>query len=375
MVPGRYNHHGRSVLLLNSSHGRFTIGSAPWVRATVSALESLYPDSDTLVTSIGLPGWELPAFLAAQRGFRQKLIIPGHDNPAGARYYNRCLENLELTATLTEPVFTGTGGSKQFCSARDLLALELADLVCPVSLRPGGRLDTLLGEYLARGGKTYEQCRIEYNKKNWTPRYCLDYAKCNTGLHSFGSGWLTHWTHSYPGPWPGETSAKFYRDMLAEPDTYVRSAGATLARILDEGVVRASGTHMTASEITVSLTSLPPIEALATMRWRSRWRRWNMEPYGIAMRKEILVPLGARQVSYYDKLPPDLTDAEKIFSQRRGQFTNWSDEREWRIHADLRLNDLSPDDVALLVYDGDRASNWPGKAGLYRIVNINDQNY
>ncbi len=112
----------RSVLLLSSSHGRFTTGAAPWVRAATAALDSLDPADNTIITSVGLPGWELPAFAAAQRGFHQKPILPGRDNGAGQRYFQRCLDNLGLDHSLTEPVFTGAGHSKAFLRARDTLA-------------------------------------------------------------------------------------------------------------------------------------------------------------------------------------------------------------------------------------------------------------
>jgi hypothetical protein len=374
MDPSQNISGARSVLLLNSSHGRFTVGSSPWVRATMDALDALNPDQDILLTSIGLPGWELPAYRAAQMGFRQKLILPGHDNGAGAHYYQRWQDNLGLNASLTEPIFTATGNSKEFNSVRDSLAFELADIVYPVSLRPGGRLDTLLGRHIARGGLATDLYRVEYTNNNWVPRYKLDKANLNSGLNAFDSGWLTHWTHSYPGPWPNETSADFYHDMLTGPDRYVRCARSTITRILAEGVVRGSDAHMADSETTVSLTSLPPLKALAAMCWRSRWRRWNMEPFGITVRREALVSLGARQVSYYDKLPPQLSDSEKIFSQRRGKSTDWSTEQEWRIHGDLRLDDIDPDKIALLMYENHWASSAPKRAGLYRAVAITGQN-
>ncbi len=374
MAPKKLSGRGRSVLLLISSHGRFPTGADTWVRAAVAALNSLNPDKDLLVTSVGLPGWELTAYLAAQKGFSQKLILPGLNNAAGKRYYNRCLHNLALDCSLTEPVFTGTGESREFPSARDTLAFTLADLACPVSIRPGGRLDTLLGEYIARRGRTIEHYRVKYDKKIWLPRYNLAKDRLNPELLDFGDQWLIHWTHSHPGPWPDEQAAEYYRDMLNKPESYVRSAGATLERILAEGVVRGSSTHMAASEMTVSLSSLPLSEALAAMRWRSRWRRWNMEPYGIAVRRSALVPLGARQVQYYHKIPVQLTAAEKIFSQRRGKSTDWSAEQEWRIHGDLNLDDIDPDEITLLVYDRHWEETLPERAGLYKTVAISAEN-
>ncbi len=215
---------------------------------------------------------------------------------------------------------------------------------------------------------------MEFSKESWLPRYNLDRKLLNPELAAFGQGWLTHWTHSRPGPWPGETAAEYYRDILNEPEKYVRSAPATLAAILAGGVVRGSGTHMAASEMTVSLTSLPPLEALAMMRWRSRYRRWNMEPYGIAIRRDALVPLGARQVRYYDEMPSQLSSAEKIFSQRRGRLTDWSGEREWRIHGQLHLDQIDPDEIALLVYDSAWAAGRPELTQRYRIVEISGQN-
>lgn len=356
------------TLLLNSSHGRYVLGSDPWVRATLDALDKLDPVVHEIITSVGLANWELTACAAAAKGLRQRLVLPGRDNSAGHRYFARCLDEFGLDGKLTAPVFAGERDGRRFLTLRDQLAFETARVVYPVSVRPSGRLDKLLDQFTASGGETNEKFRVQYDSGGWRPRYNLKAHALDPALEEFSSRWLIHWTHSSPGPWSTETPAEFYRDLMRNPGGYVRSAAATLARIVSENVLRSSGFHMSGGEMMVSLSALPPAEALPLMRWRSRWRRWSMEPYGIAFRKEALVRLGARQVAYYDKLPERITAAEKKFSQRRGRITDWSGEQEWRVSGDIRLDAVPPSDKALLVYDNNWRTDYPKPALEYRIV-------
>lgn len=356
------------TLLLNSTHGRYPLGSDSWVRATAAALDSLDPGGHVLITSVGLANWELTAHLAAVKGFPQLVALPGEDDGAGRRYYERCLDELGLEEQLTSPLFAGKCDSRSFRAIRDRLAFETAELVYPVSVRPGGRLDTLLREFAAAGGRVSDDFRVEYAAGGWRPGYRFDSAPLNPALREFSSGWLTHWTHSRPGPWPGEKPASFYSGMLATPDLYVRSAGATLARIISDQVIRGSSLHMSGGAMMVSLTGLPVSEALPLMRWRSRWRRWSMEPFGISFRREALVRLGARRVSYHDDIPADLAQGERKFSQRRGRVTDWRGEREWRLSGDLPLGAVAADQIAVLVYDKNWLELCPRLTGRYRIV-------
>ena len=357
----------KTVLLLNSSHGRFPVGSSAWVRGTIAAMDSFNASVHTLVTSIGLPGWELPAVAAARRGCRQKLILPGKNNSAGKRFFRRCLDDLGLDVNYTEPLFAGSG---DFYSLRDNLAFELADTVFPVSVKPGGRLYKLLEQYNHAGGKVAKDFMVEYRNEDWLPRYNLQSGALNPELNELDSNWLTHWTHSHPGPWPDEPAASFYKDLLGNPGFYVRSAEATLARIVTDKKLRASSTHMAGSELTVSLTSLPPRQAIRSMRWRSRYRRWNMEPYGIAFRKQALIPYGAREVKYFDQIPESLKTAEKIFSQRRGRITDWSLEREWRIHGDLHLDGINTKDIVLIIFNKSSKTKLLFQKDSFRIIDI-----
>ena len=68
-----------------------------------------------------------------------------------------------------------------------------------------------------------------------------------------------------------ERSLEFYRDLLASPGSYVRSARNTLMRMLAERIIRGSTWKIPGGELAVSFTALPPPDTLPLMRWRKRY--------------------------------------------------------------------------------------------------------
>ncbi|MEA2064173.1 MAG: hypothetical protein U9P14_10775, partial [Gemmatimonadota bacterium] len=244
-------------------------------------------------------------------------------------------------------------------------AFELADIVCPISVRPGGRLDLLSAEFSNSGKEFHDDFRVKWSRVSWSPKYRFPMDEINPELRVFEQGWLTHWTHTWPGPWPSEQAWEFYRDMLAEPETYVRDARATLSRIISEGLLRASSWKMPAEEPAVGFTALAPAEALGLMRWRKRYTRYSFEPFGLALRLEPLERLGARPVRY---LKPDETarlgtgKIDKLFTQSAGRKGNWAAEREWRCRGDLPLGSFTKEELVLFAADSETAETI--KAGL-----------
>jgi hypothetical protein len=164
-------------------------------------------------------------------------------------------------------------------------------------------------------------------------------------------GWLIHWTRACHGPWPGETDADFYSDLVRSGDEYCRSALRSLRRILDESRIRASAWRIGSGQAMVAFTALSPNDSLKLMRWRPRWSRWSFEPYGIAIRAELATQIGARLVRYVDEAEWKLlTDAEKPFAHRRGRNADvWPAECEWRIAGDLNLAPIAPEQIRILV--------------------------
>jgi hypothetical protein len=171
------------------------------------------------------------------------------------------------------------------------------------------------------------------------PRY--DFASSPVNKLQSGN-WLVHWTRSSPGPWPGETASSFFRDMLAHPGIYVRSARDTLMKILAERVIKASSWKIPGAVPVVSLTENTPETALTLVKWRKRFVRYTYEPYGIAIRREALESSGARAVTYAVSAPG--TEAGMWWYQSPGAVADCTREREWRHPGDIRLDTLDPKD-------------------------------
>ncbi|MEA1996808.1 MAG: hypothetical protein U9N45_04190, partial [Gemmatimonadota bacterium] len=175
----------KKVLLLNSACGKYPRGRDPWVRATVAALDTLASRGDiSLVSSLGLPSWELTTFLAGKLGTRLDLIVPGSEfEVPGSEEYNRLLEDFGLDGRKTVFHFTGAGSPGERMAGRDRMAFELAGEVCLVSIRPRGRLERLICEH--EGCARLEFCdefRIEWQDTQWRPRYDFEGRTLNPEL-------------------------------------------------------------------------------------------------------------------------------------------------------------------------------------------------
>ena len=336
------------ILLLNSAQGKYPRGNDPWVKATVNALENLRDKSVRLLASVGLNTWELTAYLGSKLGMDLELIVPDAEDEEGWGSFAKALKAFSLDRERTRPVFTGRASVRDFFTARDRLAFELANVVYPISVRPGGRLDALLKEFSNSGKEVCDQFRIKWSRVSWTPSYCFPMEKLNPELQLFERGWLTHWTHTWPGAWPAEEPWEFYQDMLADRGNYVRDAKQTLKRVIGEGLLRGSSWKMPRSESAISFTALSPVEAISLMRWRKRYTRYSLEPYGLAFRQESLERRGARPVRYLRLREPVPSGEERLFTQSAGRKGNWAVEREWRLKGDLRLEDFTTEELVLI---------------------------
>jgi len=329
----------------------------------VAALDFLARKDIRLISSLGLPSWELSTYLAGRQGIELELIVPGPRFPEPGEQCERVLSDFRLDPGKTRLIFTGEGPPKSLLSLRDRLALEQAEVVYPVSLRPGGRLEKLLAECENGTIEIREEFRIDWSRSGWRPKYDFQARGLNPELKELDSGWLIHWTHSTPGRWPDEEPWRFYHDMLARPQNYVRDARSTLKRIVEQGILRGSAWKMPHSRKAVSLTALSPAASVPLMRWRKRYLRYSLEPFGLAFRCETTKSLGARPVRYFDPECRPRDQSERLFYQSAGRIGDWTLEKEWRFPGDLRLEHFSGDDLVLIAADPAQT------AGLRRELN------
>ncbi|MFC1538324.1 hypothetical protein ACFL6H_02785 [Candidatus Latescibacterota bacterium] len=295
--------------------------------------------------------WDVVTGFAGKSGIEIKLIVKTVDNIDGLIEYVRLSEEYGLNPKLTMPLFLGEHPGQQpkkSWVSRDRLAINTADIIYPVSIHPGGKLEKLLTETeIAK--KIRNDFRIPWKRnseKNRIPSYDFSGGTVNP----FPDGnWLVHWTRSSQGKWPGEKSWMFIRDLCENSDIYVRNAKETLLNMLSEKRIRGSSWNIPGGTYAVSLTSLPASEAISLMKWRKRYVRYSFEPYGIAIKQDILEGMGAREIRY-EKVSPDFS-GDRLFIQSPGEEGDWTQEKEWRLRGDIRLDEIDPKNYFAIVYD------------------------
>lgn len=341
-----------NVLILNSAHGKYPVGSEGWIQATVRAFRALANPEDTFICSTEPGSWDLTAYLAGALDVRIRLIVKGAANEGGRVEFTRLIGDFSLNPERTVPVFLGGNAGrfpvhpKDSWQTRDRLALTLADVVYPVSIRPGGRLDSMMREPEFRSG-IRDDFRIFWTPHGFIPRYTLTGRAWNPLPQG---EWLVHWTRASQGKWPGEKSSDFYRELFLKAASYVRSGADTLGRILHEGKIRGSSWKMPGGIAAVAFTALSPGEAISLMRWRKRFVRYSFEPYGVAIRKKYLVKMGAEAVAYTQRA--DIRPHTDFFqTHAAGDENRWAHEREWRLRGDFHMENVPPDSIRIIVPD------------------------
>ena len=338
-----------NILILNSAHSKYPEGSDSWIQATVRAVRSLAEQGAHILCSTEPSPWDIVTYLAGINSMSIRLIIMAGDDETGYREFERLRDEFTLDKIRTSPLFLGEQCPRRHKNAwkfRDRFALENADVVYPVSIRPGGRLDTLLSENNA-GAEIRNSFSIPWSvQKQKTRRGFTGHS-----LNPFPPGnWLVHWSRASKGPWPGEKAWEFYRDLIAHPDIYVRSAYETLIRILTEQKIRGSSWHLPAGRFAVSFTSLEPENAVQLMRWRKRFVQYTFEPYGIGIKRNVLAEMGGFEVRY-EKPPHDVSAGKNIFYQSPGERGDWTKEKEWRVPGDCKLDEIDRNDMLIIVPD------------------------
>jgi len=350
--------------ILNSRQSKMPVGDKAWVVSTLKAVRHAGDNGYTIISSVGMNTWELVTWSAGAAGAHLQLhmSIPFRDTIAGSMVdapvgkdavAEMILREFELNPARTEFRFHCQDSAvrrKQFWPERDEEIVRLADILYPVSIRSGGNFENLLNTAIP-GGKIDRRFSVPYDSVNPDRNHPLPMKDRASACHDAPWPYLTHWTRSANGKWPGETAAAYYRDIIQPGRAYPRSALATLMRILAEKRIRASHWRIRESHDVVSFTALPPSASVKLMRWRKRFVRWNFEPYGIVIRKDAVQAIGLRPVMY--GVPGDykkLSVSDQPFFQNRGvRGGDWTPEHEWRYVGDLDLHGIPHDALKVIV--------------------------
>jgi len=179
--------------------------------------------------------------------------------------------------------------------------------------------------------------------------------------------WLCHWTRPCGGPWPEQPATEYMDELLLGCETADRSALATLLRIVSSRVVLASVIRH--QQRAVSFTEVPLNTFRERRIYRRHRRRYDFEPWGIAIRRDVLVQRCVQPVQYGTPMSqPTDAEATSVWFQpatdQSGQI-DWREEREWRLVNDLELHGVSTSAICLFVDTSSEAEivramcDWP----------------
>jgi hypothetical protein len=340
------------VAILNSRQTKTPVAHDPWVLGTLAAVDHVAGAGNDVISSIGMTTWDLVTWRTGLVEGPIELVMPIADSSDEEETKASVLREFNLSPTNTRWRFFAAPSAeltkKSWWPQRDETVIGSADMIVPVSIRSGGLLEKLISQ---RGLDTNLRFQTEYRPYPHHVRQLIDPSRLDPAIETWPDDYLIHWTRASNGPWPGETKASYFADVLLAKDQYCRSAAATLERILQEGIIRGSQWRIAGGQPVVSFTELSPLDSLSLMRWRARWARWTFEPYGIAVHRDWAASQDVRPVRYVtDKEWRTLAPEEKPRCHRIGKMSGeWPAEREWRCHGDFPLLDAPSGAIRLIV--------------------------
>ena len=334
-------------------------GECAWVKGVDEAVQWVRDRRYRLCTSVGMTTWELLVAVARDKQVDQTILVPSADIPRQKASVKRTREQFDLDDARVEfmPVMPLSHriSDNDLMVVRDRMAVGLAEILVPVSVRSDGLMSQLLEENTISGKPVESRFRVTHEDRETALSYKLDPNEVTDEIAAVNHNYLIHWTRATNCAWPTEKAIDYYRSLVTA-DCYPRGACDTLRNILASKVIKASGRHMPERIPTVSFTRLSPVETLPLMRWRARYREMSFEPYGIGIEKEYARDLGIQQVQYYEgRRPPDRHESHLWLTQSLGEKGDWGREGEYRYRGDLDLSKVPSEYLVCLTRSREEA--------------------
>ncbi|MBD3234890.1 MAG: hypothetical protein GF315_14295 [candidate division Zixibacteria bacterium] len=344
-----YIYRTMRAAIINSRQSKRPLGTDAWIKSTLKAVECCADNGYDVVSSIGMNTYELLTYAIAKRGIPMILVIAGSAEPAEDVF--SIISNFNIDDAKAEFLFLDDVDKpqKSRLKMRDEIVVSMADVLIPVSIRPGGNLSKLIEKY-QNDKITLNDFMVPYDESRGG--YKEDYSTQQLSKWTTGNNWnyLTHWTRTSNGKWHREKEALYYQAVINSFDEYARSGKATLRRIINEGRLIASNRHLHRNVEAVAFTGLSPAESVKLMKWRPRLVAMNFEPYGIAIDKQIARQLGIRKVLYGSpEMYNVLSNADRPFFHSLGEIGEWMPEQEFRHLGDFSFNEIPRDKLKIIV--------------------------
>ncbi len=368
------------LAIFNSRKPKLVSPHSSWLKTLRSCFLSLDSREIALAGSTGTLTYDLACAHALRSGLSQLLVAPGPllnaDLDLLKRYGDESVNHIPLLSCMLD---SETCSKRQAQVCRDRILGALADIHLVLEIRSRGNLSAVLEEIQSKSPRPqFVFDPEETNSSNAGNRSLL--TRFSEHAHGFNlpefqdlpsanpvqtcgpanknsrgldcssrhgqitwGDYLYHYTRASAGPWPGETYREYLLNLLDERPLSGHSALETLIRILQEGLVRA-GSKMVRSQAEVSSwSSHPPGELFEMRKWNRGHARWTVEPYGIAVRRDILRSLGAKPAIYgCEQVYSRIAESERYRFQlsRPAPSASWRHEREWRVPGGLALDKI-----------------------------------
>ncbi len=333
------------VSVLNSRQGKTPVGKDPWVKKTIDAVRALNEKGVTILSSTGMQTWGLLTWAVGHYGGRQIVVHPLFRDEDPEKWIEEIIDEYNLAPEKTGFAFYKTdcplSRPKKAWPERDRTVVHLSDDIYPISVRRGGNLYEMIRKFKTKWARVKDDFAVDYHPRK-IDKLCLP-SKDELKRKFCDREWnyITHWTHTFAGPWPGENRADFYKAISISGDDYPRSSFESICRILRCGKIFGTTENFRNNIPSVSFTALSPFESIDLMRWNPRKGRYSMEPYGIAIDSEVASEYGVRPVVYGDEeIYSNLDDEGKLYFQADGKKANWRMEHEWRLAGDFDISAL-----------------------------------
>jgi len=318
---------------------------SPWLQATVEAVRESRARGETLVAGSGRIAYDAALWACAERGDRAVVALVSA--PDESNESQRIIPPQSLLVWPRETLKNSAASQ----TLRDKLMGELSDRAFAIHIRKTGNMASLAARFAQRG---IEVEAFGATKSPAPPPALLNRANVDdiTPLPD-ESGWafLTHFTREPAGAWPGEAYDDYLRWLCSGGPYAPRDSFAALCRILKEMRLRACGRLMADHAPMVCFTELHPKQTVPLRRWRRGLLRWTFTKYGLAIRKNVLLEMGARPVTYASREVLEAVPAnERRFTQiEKTEKYCWSAEAEWRVAGDIDLSTVPMHEMLAVV--------------------------
>ena len=343
--------------------------SEPWVRKLIEAVGFVKREKLTLISSAGSRNWEIITACAALNSVPLRLLLPVSGSSSFELLKSKisrqfCLTEGRVTFDKIKNKNSSDLTPLQLASIRDETIINRADILIPVSVRPGGNMSKLLSESEADGKTIVREFETEYEKKKSKLAYQIDSSALSNKIKELEKLYLVHWTRATNCRWPDENKLEFYK-MIFGSVRYRRTAFDTLRKILSGQSIMATSKNMPSNVKTVCFSALVPEEAIRLMKWRRRYNQMSFEPFGIGIERNYAIAHGIKEVRYYQpsqKKPADGQD--NWWWQSAGKKTDWRNEKEFRYKGDFNFSKVPADKRLIFCHHKSQANFITNQTGL-----------